>query len=105
MTTEYQIVKDYLEREPRARERRNRDNAIANLLLERYGNLNDKKVLMDALRLAKNLDRHFRAVQADYPELRGTDYDTKDVVESEYIYNKLKYEPRFHENVKKLKTL
>src|SRR3990167_3626165 len=102
METIYQRVKNYLEREPKARERHNRSRAIVNLLLEDYPDfmpLKDK--LISAIHSADSLDRLFRKCQSECPELQGEDYSTKQIVEQRKQIE-LGYESNFYQNVKML---
>src|SRR3990167_10120500 len=104
METIYQRVKNYLEREPKARERHNRSRAIVNLLLEDYPDfmpLKDK--LISAIHSADSYDRLFRKVQSE-PEnehLRGSDYNDK-IELSQKKQIELGYEQNFYENVRLL---
>ena len=105
METIYQRVKNYLEREPKARERHNRSRAIVNLLLEDYPDfmpLKDK--LISAIHSADSYDRLFRKVQSECPELQGEDYSTKKIVEQRKQIE-LGYESGFFEITRKLKKL
>jgi len=86
-------VKEYLENEPRARERRNKDRALANLLLKRHPKLQNalderkmnKDDLIAIMQDFDSLNRFWRLILMENPELRGSDYDTKDKMESKHL--------------------
>lgn len=75
--TLYEETKSLLTREPRARERRGKDNGIRLLLIEKYPSLAsvDKSVLIEVLRAYNSYDRIWRKVTLENPELRGKDYE------------------------------
>lgn len=88
-------LKTYLENEPRARERRNKDRAIVNLLLKHYPSLASvkKEILVEFVKDHNTLDRSWRQLLQEYPRLRGSDYDQKEVlVQQKRI--ELGYEPQ-----------
>lgn len=108
-----EIIKQYLEREPLARERANKNRAIGNILAEKYGTgfidgiaelSLDKNTMSDFMSDVLNYDRYWRLVTAEYPHLRGKDWETKDIVEQK-AQVELGYEIGHKENVKKLKSL
>ena len=105
METIYQRVKNYLIKEPKARERRNGSRAIVNLLLEDYPDFMPlKEKLIGLIHSADSYDRLFRKVQLENEELRGLDYDTK----AEMVARKqteLGYEFGYHEITKQLKQI
>lgn len=76
-------VRAYLEEEPRARERRNKDRALVNLLIRKYPQLSciEKSTLTEIVLDYNNADRYWRKTLHEYPHLRGKDYGTKDIVE------------------------
>lgn len=87
MTTLYTIVENFLRHRPYARERRNKDYALAALLSERYG-LGDRitaETLVAVLQEYGSMDRYWRKALLDNTELRGEDYDTKDKVEHDKL--------------------
>lgn len=73
----------YLQEEPKARERRAKDRALCNLLIRNYPALRNipKETLIEVVRDFNALDRYWRLLTSLHPELRGSDYDTKQVVE------------------------
>jgi len=79
----YQTVKEYLEGEPRSRERHLRDRAMVNLLLVKYPSLKDipKETLIAFSQDFESYTREWRQVTRLNPHLRGRDYDTKKKVE------------------------
>jgi len=87
MTPEHEIVKSYLERCVPARERRFRDRATANLVLEQFADkdLNQKDVLIEVVHFIKNVDRYFRMVQEGCPNLRGDDWGTGRIVQEDWL--------------------
>ena len=80
-------ILDYLVIEPQARERRNKNRAIANVLKTNYPELKnfDKTFLVRIIREANTLDREWRKVLQEKPELRGSDYNQKDVLEEKKL--------------------
>lgn len=66
-------IKDYLERIPEARERANKNRAIANIVF--------KDLLPTLVQHTLTYDRAWRKVTEDNPELRGSDYCEKDELE------------------------
>lgn len=84
-------VIEYLETEPRFRERKNKDRGIVNILLKRYSSLKNaleqhlmsKDDLTAIVQDYASLDRAWRKALEDDPRLRGSDYDEKDRLEAE----------------------
>lgn len=68
---------------PEARERANKNKALAKLMVDRYklevGGRTMTKVVGDIL----TEDRKWRKLLEDNPELRGSDYDDKEILEQE----------------------
>lgn len=76
----------YLEAEPRARERSNKDRAIVNILLKKYPMLAEsvpKEVLIGFVKDHNSADRLWRQILEKNPHLRGTDYSDKAALEKE----------------------
>jgi hypothetical protein len=103
-------VEQLLEREPLARERRNKARAVAHILMEMY-HIDPEKPekiskdrLMNIVNDANSLDRLWRKVTEERPDLRGKDYDTKQIVEQRAQQN-LGYESGYYEHIKQLKTV
>jgi hypothetical protein len=73
------LVEKYLEREPKARERRNKDRALVNLLMERYPELQNvkKETLISAVQDFNSMDRYWRLTLKNRKDLRGQDYEDK----------------------------
>lgn len=102
----YDELKNYLQKQPLARERVNKDRAIVNLLLERYPRLADidKLILIDFVKDHNSYDRAWRLVTAENPELRGKDYKDKRILE-ERKKLELGYTPTYYQDVKQLELL
>jgi hypothetical protein len=106
------IVREYLETEPRARERKNRARVVWNLLekLEKVLNRNQtiesmsKDFFINHFSKIQSLNRSVNRIQQLYPELRGTDYEDKEVLEQEAQLEQ-GYTPGFNQDIKKLNTL
>lgn len=76
----------YLKTEPRARERANKDRAIINLLLEKNPNLKEyKEQLIRLVGEYSKLDRYWRKILEERPDLRGSDYGDKEKLEEAKI--------------------
>ena len=83
-------IKKYLESEPLARERKNKNRAIGNIIASKYGHKEgemyelkvDKVTMADLISDAINYDRYWRQCLEKNPELRGSDYQTKQEYES-----------------------
>lgn len=81
-----QAVERYLDREPRFRERRNKDRGMVNLLMDRYGALKSvieegligKDTLIAIVQDYASMDRAWRQALEKNPSLRGSDYDEKE---------------------------
>jgi len=88
-------ITKYLEREPRFRERKNKDRGIINLILKRYPTLKmapescfiTKEVLVAIVQDYASLDRWWRKVLEVREDLRGSDYDEKDNLEADHMEN------------------
>ncbi len=85
---------NYLKQEPRARERANKNRAIGNLILERCGEKmeNDrydltisKENMSEMVGEILSLDRKWRKILEENPDLRGTDYKDKARLEEEKL--------------------
>ena len=99
----YNDVKNYLEQEPKGRERMNRDRAMVNLLLIKYPLLKEvpKDKLVNFAHDFESYCRLWRKVLEENKDLRGKDYDTKQVVEENYMLN-LGYEPGYGRKINPL---
>ncbi len=79
-------LEKYLEAEPRARERKNKDRAIVNLLLKTYSLEHlTKEGLIELCHEFQTYDRAWRMILAEREELRGSDYENKTVLEQEKV--------------------
>lgn len=78
-----------------ARERKNKNKAIAFILKDKW--LRNYDIALDRVealvRDANTLDREWRKVLQDHPHLRGSDYGNKDVLEDKKRVE-LGYEPK-----------
>lgn len=103
-----QTIYDYLQRQPLFRERKNKDQGIVNVLIDKYPILATipKRVLVDVVRDYNSADRYWRLLLDDnhHPELRGKDYDTKQIVEQTKEIE-LGYETDYDRNLKKFNNL
>ena len=79
------LVKNYLETEPRFRERKNKTRGLVNLLIKRYPAIEGipKQILEDVCADFASMDRSWRQTLEHYPHLRGSDYGDKEVLEQE----------------------
>ena len=85
MKTILNELTEYLEDQPLARERKNKDRAIVNLLLRRYPGIaracelgvTSKEEVTNFVKEHNSYDRGWRKVTGDRPDLRGKDYDEK----------------------------
>ena len=80
----YEAVKNYIEKEPRAKERTLRDRAMVNFLLVKYPDLKTikKETVIAFSQDFESYCRAWRKVLQDNPSLRGKDYSNKDDLES-----------------------
>ena len=84
-------IEKYLEVEPRARERSNKDTAIVNVLLRRNPllakaieqDLISKAMLVTFVQNHNSMDRAWRKILEERPELRGKDYNNKEELEQD----------------------
>jgi hypothetical protein len=97
---------EYLQSEPRARERTNKDRAIVNLLVAHNPTLKtiDKNVLVDLVKDHNSMDRMWRKILEERPDLRGADYWDKEILEQKKILN-LGYEVGYSRDKKLLDKL
>lgn len=93
-------LKRYLEEEPRARERSQKDRGIVNVLLKRYPDLAslDKTMLTEFVREHNNMDRSWRKILEENPSLRGSDYNEKTKLEQQKQIE-LGYEPGYNQDL------
>jgi len=83
------LVKDYLEQEVLFRERKNKDRGIVNLLIKKYGlqyaidrGEITKDKIVTLVQDYATMDRSWRQILQKNENLRGSDYDEKDQLES-----------------------
>lgn len=72
------MLKEYLIKEPLARERKNKDKAIANLLINKYKLTVERDLLSKLFKEFNSLDREWRQLLEKNEELRGLDYWDKE---------------------------
>lgn len=86
------------------RERKNKNFGIAKLLIRLY-NLNiDPKTLEEVIVEASSLDRMWRKTLQDNPHLRGSDYESKEILEQNKEIE-LGYEVDYFNDIKQKKLL
>ena len=76
-------VLTYLQENVFARERRNKDRAIAHMLVERYPALENvgRETLIAAFQDYDSMNRYWRLCLMENPELRGSDWTTREKME------------------------
>jgi hypothetical protein len=89
----YQVIKTYLEQQPLARERKNKNRCLANLIIKEYNIEIDKGKLTDIVGEILNMDRAWRKVLEENENLRGQDYKEKVILEQKKMLE-LGYEPK-----------
>jgi len=101
MTTAYDTIKNYLEKYPKARERRNRNDFICWILWDEYrvDRGLSKQQLQNLIISAETYGRMWRQVTLENKHLRGGDYDTKEKVEQEKQIA-LGYEVGYNKDIK-----
>ena len=100
----YEEILQRLEADTTFRERKNKNECIAEILINKY-NINASPSRVKAIiEDANSMDRYWRLILMEREDLRGTDYDTKKKV-SQQKQIEFGYEVGYHENIKKLKTL
>ena len=85
-------ILEYLENEPRFRERKNKNKGIANLINKKYKDIIPENLRDSIIDDILSADRYWRWWLEDgkRPDLRGKDYNTKNVIMSK-TENKLGY--------------
>lgn len=82
----------YLKENPDARERSNKNKVIAKMIWDRHGVPSPlggqefsvtRPTFTDIVAQVLNFDRQWRKILHDNPELRGTDYNDKEMLEVE----------------------
>lgn len=84
-------VEKYLETAQPFRERKNKDVGTVNLLMRKHPKLNEaiemrlitKQEIVSMVQEYASMDRAWRKVLEERPELRGSDYDMKEELEHE----------------------
>ena len=103
-TTNKSLVYEYLKQEPRFRERSSKNRGIADILIDKYNLPVDRWLLSDIISDAYSMDRAWRMILQDNVELRGSDYDEKNIIEQESQLE-LGYDPLFNQDIKQLKNI
>lgn len=78
----------YLKEQPLARERKNKNRAIGNIIIKKYNlypSFQDKEKLADMVGEILLLDRYWRKHLKENPDLRGKDYGDKDRLEEQFV--------------------
>ena len=87
----------YLELKPEARERKNKDKYLLEILTKKYPDV--AKNLIEIVHEYTLLDRYWRKILEEREELRGKDYNDKVALEQEKILE-LGYEVGYTEDIK-----
>jgi hypothetical protein len=106
------VVERYLEDEPKARERSGKDRGMVNLLMKMRPKLGDlilnctftKEEMVDILQTYSSMDRMWRKILEERPDLRGSDYGKKEELEQD-AQIEIGYEAGYNQDVKKLGRL
>lgn len=85
---------ELLQKEPLARERKHKNRAIGRVIEKNFGIDIEINKLTDIVGEILTLDRQWRKILEENPELRGEDYAQKAELEQKSIM-KLGYEPGF----------
>lgn len=101
-------IKQKLIKYPEYRERRKKAEFLAKWLRHKYptllGNIERLSTIESMVDEVISAERYWRKVLQDNPELRGSDYSSKDKIVQE-VQIGLGYEPGYVDDLKKLKTL
>lgn len=97
-------LKQYLESEPRARQRSNKNRALGNLIITQYNLQIDKGTMADIVGEVLSLDRQWRKLLEENEHLRGTDYSQKTILEQQKQIE-LGYEGGYYTDKKRLENL
>lgn len=94
-------MEKFLEKEPKARERKFKDKAIGRILQDRHIRTKEYPIeqLTEIVGEVLALDRSWRLILEKREELRGTDYKDKEKLEQETMVA-LDYQSQFHQDVK-----
>ena len=96
----------FLEKTIPARERKNKDRAIARLLQEEHVRTKEYPIdlLTEIVGEVLALDRYWRKILEERESLRGSDYGDKDKLEAEHQLD-LNYVPNFEKDIKMFDNL
>lgn len=92
-------LEHYLEDEPKARERKNKNRALANAVIRIHGLEVTKEKMTEVVSAILHGDRMWRKILEERPELRGSDYGDKEILEQEKQIE-LGYEPGANRKLK-----
>ncbi|MFA5050979.1 MAG: hypothetical protein WC499_02590 [Patescibacteria group bacterium] len=101
-----QRVNKYLLEQPLFRERKNKDRGLVNILIEKYPTLAtiQKEILVDMVKDYNSMDRSWRQTLEHSPQLRGSDYEDKVILEQEKMLS-LGYGVGHSQDIKTLKNI
>jgi hypothetical protein len=104
--TDKTIIEKYLEDNQDARERKHNNYAICSIIKERFDlfDIISTDGLVSICKLYSTLDRTWRKILSEREDLRGSDYNDKEMLEQEKI-NELGYMVGVAQDIKKLNTL
>jgi len=97
-------VLTYLKEDPRFRERSAKNKGIANLIMKKYGIEIPKDKRDDIVSDILSADRAWRMNLKENPDLQGSDYKQGEILEQQWELQH-GYEPNYHADIKKLKTI
>lgn len=96
----------YLNHQPLARERKNKDIGIVNLLRKNYPILESipKETLVSVVQDYNTYDRYWRKILEEDETVRGSDYEDREILSQEKQLE-LGYSPNYKNDLKILNTL
>lgn len=100
----YNDILNKLESDIAFRERKNRMEIIAKMLIEKYHINTEPSRVKAIIEDANSMDRYWRLILMERKDLQGNDYDTKRIVEEKKELE-LGYEVGYNMDINKLKTL
>ena len=99
MKTIYKTIYQFLQENEWARERRNKDKAIVEMLSVKYPNIQTETQKVNFVKDFTSYDRIWRLILSENPVIRGKDYLTKDAMEQAFEMS-VGYSPRYHQDKK-----
>ena len=101
-------IKQKLIKHPEYRERRKKAEFLAKWLRSKYpsilGSIERVSTIESMVDEVISAERYWREVLQDNPDLRGSDYQTRDKVTQDYQIG-LGYEPGYVDDIKRLKNI